>query len=118
VAANAAQEAIKLSADQETAVATVQKEVDSRLDALLNDDQKNMLKEIRQMAARAGRPGGPGGQPTAPAAREDRTSVRRGVAKEIPSFAPTATARITRLTPPAHPEPSIADPEPLITGRG
>ena len=61
---------LKLSADQKTAVAAIQKEVDGKVEALLNKEQKEQMKEIRTMIARGGppgnRPGGPGGPPRGP----------------------------------------------------
>jgi hypothetical protein len=57
---------LKLSANQTTAVAALQKDVDARVDTLLNDDQKDQIKQIRAMANRGGRPGGPGGPPPGP----------------------------------------------------
>ncbi len=58
---------LKLSADQRTAVAALQKEVDGKVEALLDGDQKDRIKEIRAMGARGGppgfRPGGPGAPP-------------------------------------------------------
>ena len=58
---------LKLSADQKRAVAAIQKEVDGKVEALLDDDQKNQMKQIRDMIARGGPPGGrPGGPPPGP----------------------------------------------------
>jgi hypothetical protein len=57
---------LKLSADQKTAVAAIQKEVDGKVEALLDDDQKEQFKEMRAMMARGGRPGGPPSRPGAP----------------------------------------------------
>jgi hypothetical protein len=56
---------LKLTVDQKAALAAIQKEVDKKVEALLEDDQKEQMKQIRDMAARGGppgfRPGGPGG---------------------------------------------------------
>ena len=57
---------LKLSADQKTAVAALQKEVDGKVEALLDDDQKDQMKQMRAMMARGGRPGGPGARPFGP----------------------------------------------------
>ena len=70
----AAQIVLKLSADQKKAVAAIQKEVDGKIEALLDDDQKDQMKQIRDMVARGGPPGarpggpapGPGGPPRGP----------------------------------------------------
>ena len=62
-----AQIVLKLSADQKTAVAALQKEVDSKIEALLDDDQKDQMKQMRAMMARGGPPGfRPGGPPAGP----------------------------------------------------
>jgi hypothetical protein len=66
----ATQIVLKLSASQKAAVAVLQKEVDAKVAELLTDDQKNQMKEFREMIARGGppgaRPGGPGGPPFGP----------------------------------------------------
>ena len=59
----AAQIVLKLSADQKTAVAAIQKEVDGKVEALLDDDQKDQMKQIRATIARGGPPRGPGAPP-------------------------------------------------------
>jgi hypothetical protein len=48
------QEQLKLTADQKQQLATLQKEVDEKLDKVLTDEQKQQLKDMR----RRGRPGG------------------------------------------------------------
>ena len=66
---SAAQIAIKLSTNQKTELATLQKEVDSKIQALLDDDQKDQMKQMRAMMARGGPPGfRPGGPPAGPGA--------------------------------------------------
>jgi hypothetical protein len=64
---------LKLSADQKAAVATLQKDVDGKIEALLDDEQEDQIKQIRAMIARGGLPGfrlggpgGPGGPPAGP----------------------------------------------------
>jgi Arylsulfotransferase (ASST) len=60
---------LNLSAGQKTAVVAIQKDVDGKVAALLDDDQKDQIKQIRTMAARGGppgRPGGPGAPPRGP----------------------------------------------------
>jgi hypothetical protein len=55
---------LKLSADQKAKVADLQKQIDAKLDSLLNDDQKAQLKETRDNFGRfigGGPPGGPPG---------------------------------------------------------
>src|SRR5262249_55594170 len=47
---------LKLSAEQRTAVAALQKEVDGKVEALLDDDQKDRIKQFRAMMARGGPP--------------------------------------------------------------
>ncbi len=86
---------LKLSADQKSAVAVIQKEVDTRVETLLTDGQKEQMKEIRTMIARGGPPGGrPGG---AGAPRPDLVARRARVAASagIRFSAPTATRRTT-----------------------
>ncbi len=60
------QETLKLSAGQRTRLEEIQKEIDSRLDTLLTEDQKKQLQTMRQRPA-AGGPGRggppPGGRP-------------------------------------------------------
>jgi hypothetical protein len=61
---------LKLSAVQKGDVAVLQKEVDTRVGALLDDSQKGQLEEMRETVARGGppgfRPGRPGGPSPAP----------------------------------------------------
>jgi hypothetical protein len=65
---------LKLSADQKMAVAALQKAVDGQVEAILDDAQKEQVKQIRAMIARGGPPGfrpggpppGPGGPPMGP----------------------------------------------------
>jgi hypothetical protein len=61
---------LKLSAAQKTAVAVIQKDVDGKVEALLDGDQKEQLKQFRDTMARGGppgpRPGGPGAPPFGP----------------------------------------------------
>jgi hypothetical protein len=52
------QEQLKLSDDQKKQVAALQADVDTRLGKILTDEQKTMLKEMRERG-----PGGPGGPP-------------------------------------------------------
>ena len=56
------QDTLKLTDDQKKQVADLQKEVDTKLQSILTDDQKKQLKEIseRGFGGRGG-PGGPGG---------------------------------------------------------
>src|SRR5262249_40774905 len=49
---------LKLSADQRTAVAALQKEVDGKIEILLDDAQKDQIKQTRERMAREGRRGG------------------------------------------------------------
>jgi hypothetical protein len=59
--------ALKLSADQKAALAALQKEVEPKVAAVLDDGQKDMLKQMREMMARGGPPGfRPGGPPPGP----------------------------------------------------
>src|SRR5262249_46523311 len=55
---------LKLSADQKTAVAALQEEVDGKVEALLDDDQEEQMKQMR---ARMARGGPPGSRPRGPA---------------------------------------------------
>ncbi len=58
---------LKLSADQKTSLAALQKEVDGKIESLLDSDQKDQIKQIRAMATRGGgRPGGPPPGPGGP----------------------------------------------------
>ena len=58
------QERLRFSADQKAKLALIQKEVDERLEKILNDEQKKQIKEIRQRGPgrfgprRGGPPGG------------------------------------------------------------
>ena len=59
---------LKLTADQKKKFAELQKELDEKLEKILTDDQKKMLKEMKErgpMGGPGGRPreGGPGGRP-------------------------------------------------------
>jgi hypothetical protein len=62
---------LKLTAEQKKQLAAVQKDVDAKLDQVLDASQKQRMKEMQQMATRGGRPGfgrggfrrGPGGPP-------------------------------------------------------
>jgi hypothetical protein len=55
------QQILKLSAEQKKQLDVLQKDVDAKLEALLNDDQKAQLKEMRERRPGGfGRPGGPG----------------------------------------------------------
>jgi hypothetical protein len=60
------QDELKLTADQKKQLEALQKEVDSKLDKILTDEQKKQLKEIRDNPGRGGPggrgPGGPGGR--------------------------------------------------------
>lgn len=51
------QETLKLTEDQKKQIADIQKEVDSKLEKILTEDQKKQLKEMRDRG-----PGGPGGR--------------------------------------------------------
>ena len=53
-------EQLKLTDDQKKQLAELQKELDGKLDKLLTDDQKKMLKEMKPRGPMGG-PGGPGG---------------------------------------------------------
>lgn len=50
---------LKLSAEQREAIATLQKVVDAKIETLLNDRQKGLLKQTRENAVQPGRPGAP-----------------------------------------------------------
>ena len=53
------QDRLKLTDDQKKAVADLQKDVDAKLDKMLNDEQRAELKKMKE--AGPGGPGGPGG---------------------------------------------------------
>ena len=55
--------ALKLSTKQKTDVAALQKAVDAKVAALLDDDQKEQLKQFRSAMARGGPPGPRAGGP-------------------------------------------------------
>ena len=57
------QDMLKLSDDQKKQVADIQKDVDTKLDKILTDDQKKQLKDMRNRGPGGfgGGPGGPGG---------------------------------------------------------
>jgi hypothetical protein len=60
----ATQITLKPSEEQKQSLAELQKEVDSKLSSLLNDDQRAQLKRMRDDFGRGGPPGfGPGGGP-------------------------------------------------------
>ena len=50
---------LKLSAEQREAIATLQKVVDGKIETLLNDTQKGLLKQTRENAGQVGRAGAP-----------------------------------------------------------
>ena len=54
------QEMLKLTDGQKKDLDALQKDVDTKLDKLLTDDQKKQLKEMKDRGGRGG-PGGPGG---------------------------------------------------------
>ncbi len=56
-------DALKLTDAQKKQLDDLQKDVDTRLDKILTDDQKNQMKEMRPPRGPGGpgRPGGPGG---------------------------------------------------------
>ena len=54
------QETLKLSDEQKKELEALQKEVDAKIEKILNDEQKKQLKEMRE---RGGRPGGHPGRP-------------------------------------------------------
>jgi Arylsulfotransferase (ASST) len=94
------QYALKLSAAQREAIATLQKVVGGKIEALLNDTQKGLLKQTRENAGRMGRPGapapdrgagfaGPGGPTTARRGGFSRNSVFRAYryANDFPGLA-------------------------------
>jgi phage gpG-like protein len=62
------QDQLKLTAEQKTAVESLQKDVDTKLDKLFTDAQKKQWKEMKDNPGRGfGGPGGPGGRgPAAP----------------------------------------------------
>src|SRR5262249_48568914 len=63
----ATQVVLKLSADQKTALSALQKELDTQIEALLDEDQKDRMKQFKEMIARGGPPGfRPGGPPPGP----------------------------------------------------
>lgn len=91
---------LKVSAEQREAIAALQKVVDGKLETLLNDAQKGLLKQTRETAGRVGRPGaqgpdrgavfaGPGGPPPARQGAFGRNSVFRAYryAKDFPGLA-------------------------------
>ena len=49
---------LKLTADQKKKFVELQRELDEKLEKILTDDQKKMLKEMKERG-----PGGPGGRP-------------------------------------------------------
>jgi hypothetical protein len=51
------QQILGLSSDQKSEMAALQKEVDAKLEKILNDQQKAQLKQMRERG-----PGGPGGR--------------------------------------------------------
>ncbi len=57
------QNRLRLTPDQKKEIDALQKEVDSKLEKILNDEQKKMLEEMRRRGPggppRGGRPGGP-----------------------------------------------------------
>lgn len=64
------QNRLRLTPDQKKEIDALQKEVDSKLEKILNDEQKKTLEEMRRRGPggpggppRGGRPGGPGGGP-------------------------------------------------------
>lgn len=60
------QDALKLSPEQKKQLEEMQKEIDARLDKMLNDEQRRQLKEMQQGPVRVaapGRGGPPGGSP-------------------------------------------------------
>jgi hypothetical protein len=54
---------LKLTAEQKKQLAALQKEVDAKLDQVLDASQKERMKEMQQMAARGGAPGFGGPRP-------------------------------------------------------
>ncbi len=54
---------LKLSAEQREAIATLQKTVDGKVEALLNDTQKAAVEQMRENAGQGGRASAPGGPP-------------------------------------------------------
>jgi uncharacterized membrane protein YgcG len=59
------QDELKLSDAQKQQLADLQKDVDAKLDTILNDDQKKQYKEMKENPGPGGR-GGPGGGPGGP----------------------------------------------------
>ena len=57
---------LQLTDAQKKQLAALQKEVDSRLEKLLTNDQKKQLKEVREMFSRGGPGGFPGFGPKGP----------------------------------------------------
>ena len=91
---------LKLSAEQREAIATLQKFVDGKVETLLNDTQKGLLKQTRENAGQGGRTGapapdrgagfaGPGGPTPARRGGFGRNSVFRAYryAKDFPGLA-------------------------------
>ena len=71
--------ALKPSAEQQKQLDDLQKEVDAKLDKLLNADQKKQLKEARENFGQGGPFGGPPGGPAASRrARVDRQRSGQG----------------------------------------
>jgi hypothetical protein len=62
---------LKLTDAQKSEMAALQKDVDARLDKILNDEQKSLLKQMSQRGpgGRGRGPGGPGGGPGGPGGR-------------------------------------------------
>lgn len=73
-------DALKLTDDQKKQMDDLQKEVDSKLDKILTDDQKKQMKEMRPPRGPGG-PGGPGGPdgppPGRPGPDQDRPNPDR-----------------------------------------
>ena len=56
------QERLKLTDDQKKVLAELQKDVDTKLDKMLTDEQRAELKKMKEMGGGPGGPGGPGGK--------------------------------------------------------
>ena len=76
------QEQLKITDEQKKQLDALQKDLDAKLDKLLTDDQKKMLKEMRERCP--GRPGGdrgPGGDKGGN--RPERPPVANGEKKPV-----------------------------------
>jgi len=82
---------LKLTDDQKKAIADLQKDVDTKLDKMLTDEQKAELKKMKEAGpggfgggpgGPGGGPGGPGGGPGGPGGKGGEKGPPRGEKKE------------------------------------